>query len=338
MLTQIDRLQLAVPDRNAAAAGWMALLGAQPVGEQRIACLAARSSRYRLGRGWIELLEPDGAGPVADAVARRGGHLFAAGAATDAFDALVAHLRRQGVEPVLEGGRAYLDPASTGGGGLRVVLSPDEALDPVGDVAFLYEVTLLVRDVPAVVDRFASLFGLAPRAFVPIESKQYGYTGTLTLFDCDRLDRIEVITPNQPGNSMGRFFSRVGEAFYMAFAESGALAAIEERARERGDGFTVVPPTGRREGAAADTIFVHPPALGGTHAGALAADAGLAVVWPSRARRGRAVSPTLDGRGLLQGRTGIAFPVALTADRLTDSTRHLPVPLLLDRTHPARCR
>jgi hypothetical protein len=262
MLTRVDRIQLAVPDRRAAAAGWVALLGAEPAGKQRIDCLGARCSRYRLGRGWIELLEPDGAGPVADAVGQRGGHLFAAGAATDDLDGLVAHLRRQGVEPALEDGQAYLDPAATGGIGLRAVLSSDAELEPVGGVDFLYEVTLLVRDAPAAVDRCASLFDLDPRSFVPIESKQYGYSGSLTLFDRDRLGRFEVITPNDAGNTMGRFFARVGEAFYMAFAESGALAAIEERARARGDGFTVVPPD-RREGRAADTIFLHPAALGG---------------------------------------------------------------------------
>jgi hypothetical protein len=234
MLTRVDRIQLAVPDRRAAAAGWAALLGAEPAGEQRIACVAAQCSRYRLGRGWIDLLEPDGAGPVADAVARRGGHLFAAGAATDDLDALVAHLRSQGVEPALEGGQAHLDPAATGGIGLRVVLSPEAAQGRVGDVDFLYEVTLLVHDAPAAVDRCASLFGLDASAFVPIESKQYGYAGTLTLFDRERLGRFEVITPNDPGNTMGRFFARVGEAFY-----------------DRGDG------------RGADTVFLHPPALGG---------------------------------------------------------------------------
>jgi hypothetical protein len=61
---------------------------------------------------------------------------------------------------------------------------------------------------------------------------------------------------------MGRFFARAGAAFYMAFAESGALAAIEARARERGDGITLVPPE-RPAGRAADTAFLHPPALGG---------------------------------------------------------------------------
>jgi hypothetical protein len=261
VLTRVDRIQLAVPDRCAAAAGWVELLGAEHAGDERIACLGARCSRYRLGRGWIELLEPDGAGPVADAVTRRGGHLFAAGAATADLDALVAQLRSRGADPVLEGGQAHLDPVASGIG-LRAVLSSDAALEPVGDVDFLYEVTLLVRDAAAAVDRCASLFGLDPPAFVPIESEHYGYAGTLTLFDRERLDRFEVITPNDPGNTMGRFFARAGESFYMAFAESAALAKVEEQARERGDGFTVVPPD-RGAGRPADTLFLHPPALGG---------------------------------------------------------------------------
>jgi hypothetical protein len=262
MLTRIDRIQMAVPDRRAAAAGWLALLRAEPAGEGRVACLGARRSRYRLGRGWVELLEPDGAGPVADALAQRGPHLFAAGAATRDLEALVAHLRTQGLEPALEDGQAHLDPRASGNSGLRVVLSPDETLPAVGDVDFLYEVTLLVDDAPSASEAVASLFGLDSGAFVPIESKQYGYAGTLTLFDRERLDRFEVITPNDPVSTMGRFFARAGESFYMAFAESGALPAIAERARQRGDGFTLVPPD-RPAGRAPDTVFLHPPSLGG---------------------------------------------------------------------------
>ena len=262
MLNLNDRVQLAVPDRKAAAVGWVDLLGAEPDGEDRVACLAAQRSRYRLGDGFVELLEPDGAGPVQQAVARRGGHLFAAGAATQDLAALVAHLRGLGVEPAVESGQAHVDPAAAGIG-LRIVASSDEHLEPVGDVDFLYEVTLLSADAPAAVDRCAELFALDPRAFVPIESKHYGYAGTLTLFDTDRLGRFEVITPNEPSKTMGRFFARAGESFYMAFAESPALAKIEERAREQGLGFTAEPPAERRKGPAIDTVFVHPPVLGG---------------------------------------------------------------------------
>jgi hypothetical protein len=61
---------------------------------------------------------------------------------------------------------------------------------------------------------------------------------------------------------MGRFFARFGEAFYMAFAESHSLAAIEDRAREFGAGFTLAPPKQHRPGGA-DTVFLHANALGG---------------------------------------------------------------------------
>ncbi len=277
MLTRIDRIQLAVPDLSSAAEGWVALLGAEPAGEDRCAALGARRTRLRLGSGWIELLEPDGAGPVADAVAKRGGHLFAAGAATSDLDALVSQLRDQGAAPVLEHDQVFLAPAGLQGQraaglqgqraagleGLRMVFSPEQALEPVGDAAFLYEVTLLVRDAVAAADQIATLLRLDADAFVPIESKHYGYKGTLTLFDRDRLDRLEVITPNQPDNTMGRFFARAGESFYMAFAESENLEAIAERARDRRAGHTPVPATSKSEDRELNTLFLHPSALGG---------------------------------------------------------------------------
>jgi hypothetical protein len=195
-------------------------------------------------------------------VAKRGAHLYAAGAATEDVDALVAHLRSRGIETPVEGGQAFADPAAAGEVGLRVVLSRDEDLEAVGDVDFFYETTLLVADAAAAAKRCAATFALDAGAFVPIESRQYGYAGILTLFDRDRLDRFEVITPNDPAKTMGRFFARFGESFYMAFAESHALAAIESRAREIGAGVTPVPPSEGRPGGA-DTVFLHPPALGG---------------------------------------------------------------------------
>jgi hypothetical protein len=195
-------------------------------------------------------------------VAKRGAHLYAAGVATDDVEALVSHLRSLGVEPAEEGGQAFVDPGSAGEVGFRAVLSRDEDLDAVGDIDFFYETTLLVDDAKDASRRCARLFALDADAFVPIDSKRYGYDGLLTLFDRDRLGRFEVITPRAPGKTMGRFFSRFGEAFYMAFAESSALGAIEARAREAGAGHTPDPPSEEREGDA-DTVFLHPSALGG---------------------------------------------------------------------------
>jgi hypothetical protein len=262
LLNRIDRLQMAVPARGGVAKRWSELLGAEPAGEDRVTSLGALRTRLRLGNGFVELLEPDGAGRIGDAVAKRGAHLYAAGAATDDVSALVAHLRSQGIDAAEEGGQAFIDPTAAGDVGFRVVVSPDESLEPVGDIDFFYETTLLVGDARVAAERCASLFGLDPDVFVPIDSKHYGYAGTLTLFDRDRLGRFEVITPNDPGKTMGRFFSRIGESFYMAFAESHALGAIEARARELGAGHTPEPPPEGRLGDA-DTVFIHPSALGG---------------------------------------------------------------------------
>jgi hypothetical protein len=176
---------------------------------------------------------------------------------------VAARLGEKGIDAPLEGGQLHLGPAETGGTGLRLVVSPDAPLAPVGAIDKLYEVTNLAGDAAAATAHFADLFGLASECFVPIESSHYGYDGTLTLFDRDRLDRLEIITPGIPENTMGRFFARQGDSLYMAFAESGKLALIEERARERRAGFTPVPGPEQRGNAPLQTVFLHPSALGG---------------------------------------------------------------------------
>src|SRR5690606_40214953 len=79
VLNRVDRVQLAVPDAEEAARGWISLLGAEKAGEDRIAGLGARRLKLRLGNGWVELLTPDGAGQIADAVSARGAQLYAGG-------------------------------------------------------------------------------------------------------------------------------------------------------------------------------------------------------------------------------------------------------------------
>lgn len=284
MLTRVDRLQMAVPDRNAAADGWVRILGAEHAEDDRVECLGALRSRHRLGTGFVEFLEPDGAGPVADALAARGGtgHLYAGGMATPDVDALADHLRRQGVEPARERGQVFLDTAHTGRHGLRLVVSPDDPHAPVGRIDTLYEVTNLVRDYETAVKTYVALLGLDDKAFQPISSDEYGYEGTLTLLDDERLDRFEVITPTDPDKTMGRFFARFGECLYMCFAETGDPAAVEERALELGAPHTRVPPAGRRPGPP-DTVFLHPPAIGGMMLGLSRRT--VAWVWSGHAER-----------------------------------------------------
>ncbi|MAU59494.1 hypothetical protein [Parvibaculum sp.] len=263
MLSRIDRVQLAVPDATMAAEGWIALLGAERAGEDRVAGLAARRTRLRAGTGWVELLSPDGAGPVADAVASRGAHLYAAGAATPDLASLRKYLEQRGVDPLSEGGQLHLDMGDTGIEGLRVVVSEDEALPAVGDIDFFYEVTLLSDSTKDVTRALNALFGLDDSNYTEIVSDVFGYRGTLTLFERDQLHRLEVIEPTTPGTTMDRYFRKFGQSLYMAFAETSRINLIAERAAASGAGHTIDRPETRASHLPCDQLWLHPKALGG---------------------------------------------------------------------------
>jgi hypothetical protein len=274
MLTRVDRVQVAVADLEEAARGWVEVLGAEPAGDDPVAALAARRARLRLGNGWVELLAPDGAGPVADSLAERGRpHLFGGGVATPDVAALRDRLEGKGVAVAVEGGQLFLSPEVLGGHGLRLVVSEAADLPPVGLVDQFYEVTNLVHDHAGAMAHYADLFGLDTGAFSPISSDEYGYEGVLTLFDPDRLDRLEVITPTDEGKTMGRFFAKAGESLYMCFAETGALPEIEERAKAAAAPHTSAP----------GTLFLHPDALGGMMLGL--SHRSVAWVWSGRPDR-----------------------------------------------------
>ncbi|MEK7387580.1 MAG: hypothetical protein AABZ83_14165, partial [candidate division NC10 bacterium] len=64
MLERVDRVQLAVRDRHAAAKAFADLLGARPARESESLHLGARRTVLALGESEIELCEPAGAGMV----------------------------------------------------------------------------------------------------------------------------------------------------------------------------------------------------------------------------------------------------------------------------------
>jgi hypothetical protein len=263
MLEGMSRVVLAAADAAAAAAGWERLLGAEPAGTSRRTALGARAHHWRLGDGWLDVLVPEGPGIVADALDARGPHLFAGGFSTADLGAFNRHLAGLGVAALWDGERIVLGEAASGVRGLRVIVEPHDPQPPVGLIDTFYEVTDLVADAPGETARAARVLGLDPGSFQPIVSDVYGYRGTLTLFHDDRLDRLEMITPDLPGTTMHRFFERWGGGLYMCFAETGELAEIERRAREAGAAFTASPPEGERDALGAHTVFLHPKALGG---------------------------------------------------------------------------
>ncbi len=263
MLTRVDRVQVVVTERSRAAAAFSRLLDAEVTREDTVRTLAARRTVLRLGSSELELLEPDGAGLVADFLAQTNGGLFAAGFATPELPKLRAHLQKCGATFAEEGDQLLLSPDTSRMPGLRAVLSAERTRPRVGLLQHLYEVTLLVNDFAGVVQSAAATFALQPSHFVPIRSPEYGYDGTLTLFHPDRLDRIEIITPNEPAKTMGRFFARRGPSLYMCFAEAHDLVPIRTRLLDHAPHDW----TGPRDGAVPDSLFLHPKALAGVMMG-----------------------------------------------------------------------
>jgi len=259
MITGIDRIQLTAVDRKASIEAWRRLVGAEVVRQDRAVSLAAARTVLRVGTSEVELLEPRGIGLAAQQAARSRSALFAVGLAVEELDAARARLEALAVHHVVDGGQVRVNGDWLGVAGLRVVLSQHEPRPPAGLLGHLYEVTHLTPGVARAAARLAEVFDLDPAAFRPIRSAEYGYQGVLALFDPDRLDRIETVTPLDRHKTMGRFFHRQGPSLYMAYAEARDTSALRERLLEHAPRDW----SGPRDGPAPDNLFVHPKALGG---------------------------------------------------------------------------
>jgi len=261
VLTDIDRVLLAAPDAAAAAQCWKERVGAVEVSHDRLTSLGAKRVTMRAGTSDIEILEPDGVGVVADELRRRGrAHLFAAGASSPDAAAVAAAAKGEGASCSAADGRHYVT-LTVEGAPIRFVISSESRREPAGLLDFLYEVTVLAANQAAAVDQIARSFALDRSSFTNITSETFGYTGVLTLFEAGRLHRFEVITPTDMDKTMGRYYRREGACFYMAFAESARMSAIESAAG--GKAITIDRPAGRRAELTSDQLWLHPPALGG---------------------------------------------------------------------------
>jgi catechol 2,3-dioxygenase-like lactoylglutathione lyase family enzyme len=259
MLERVDRVQLAVRNRTEAAATFAAILDARIVGEDAVRALAARRTTLQAGESEFELLEPTGDGPVARHLERWGEGIFAAGFSTADVPALARRLRQHGIRFQEEGGQLYIPPEETRG--MRAVISPTVRRSPTGLITWLYEVTHIVEDHQEAARFYAGIFGLDPARFAPIHSQEFGYTGTLTLFNPPaRLDRIELTQITDPSSAMGRFFAKRGPSIYMCFAEAPDADPIRRRLEARGARYA-------NQGADGQGIFIHPSALHGMFLG-----------------------------------------------------------------------
>lgn len=281
MLKRVDRVQIAVADAAGAERVVAEVFGGELVRRDTAAPLGAKRITMQAGTSLIEILEPDGAGAVQEFMSKWGGGLFAAGFSVEDTDAAARHLTQSGVKFEQSAGQLYLDPAATFG--MRTVISQHHERAPVGAIKWLYEVTNVVGDWKAASERYARIFGLDASKFSPIESKQFGYAGTLTLFDPPaRLDRIEIAQITDPALAMGRFHQRRGDSLYMFFVETDDVGALEQRLQARGARFAAA----RRDEAGLAELFIHPTAFLGVLIGVSRTE--QAWMWsgdPERARR-----------------------------------------------------
>jgi catechol 2,3-dioxygenase-like lactoylglutathione lyase family enzyme len=284
MLKRVDRILIAVPDRTAADRTVAEVFGAELVRRDAAPPIRAKRSTMQAGTSLIELLEPDGAGPVQDFVSKWQSGLFGVGFSVDDTEAAAHQLKKSDVRFEQANGQLYLDPAATFG--MRTVISTHHERAQVGAIKWAYEVTNVVADWKSASDRYARIFGLDASKFSPIESKDFGYTGTLTLFDPpERLDRIEIAQITDPNLAMGRFHNRRGDSLYMFFVETDDVGAIENRLTARGSKFAAH----RRDEAGLAELFIHPSAFLGVLIGVSRTE--HAWTWsgnPDRARRAAA--------------------------------------------------
>jgi catechol 2,3-dioxygenase-like lactoylglutathione lyase family enzyme len=255
MLQRVDRMQLAVRDREEAARTFATVLGARKDREDHLRIYNAARTVVQAGQSEFELLEPAGDGLVAERLERWGEGAFAGGFSTGDVAALAARLQSDGIQFTEEGGQLFIGPDQTHG--MRTVISAGRAVDAPSLITHVYEVTNIVADHKDASDFYARIFGLDASRFCPIKSERFGYVGTLTLFNPPaQLDRIEITQTTEPGLAMGRFFARRGESIYMCFAETEEIRPIAEGLKERGARYTA-------DEDYVGSMFIHPTSLCG---------------------------------------------------------------------------
>jgi catechol 2,3-dioxygenase-like lactoylglutathione lyase family enzyme len=256
MLERTDRLALAVPEADAAAATFRGLFECEVVGDEADAAAVARRVTLAFGRDRVELFEPSGPGPVADflTAGRRG--VFAGGFALHDPAKLAARLARDGVTVhAQDGDRFVVFPADLMGTG--VILMPSEERARVGLADKIWQITYAVADLEEAISFYGERLGIAEMFTSRYRHAGFGYEGAIAWFDAHergRLDSLEYLEPTDPGKAVARFVQRQGAGIYMASIEVDDVDALRARVDAGGPGW---------DGAAGFGGFIHPRRLHG---------------------------------------------------------------------------
>src|SRR5262245_4117398 len=102
----------------------------------------------------------------------------------------------------------------------------------LGDVI---ELSVVVRDLDAAVDRFTKLFGL--KVHHRSESKEFGFKNAILPTG---IGHIELMQPTDPDKAVGKFLARHGEGVYLVGFESKDIPGAVARLKK--DGITAKSP------------------------------------------------------------------------------------------------
>jgi hypothetical protein len=233
MLTDLDRIIVAVPYRRPVVDAIRRVLGAEVVSHDHLPPWSAKRTTLRVGISEIEVLEPKGVGALADFVGRRGPGLFAVGFASEALEEFRAHLETQGAFFEEYQGQFFL--TSDQGldlPGLNLVITQAKEREPAGLLRRLCGATLLHRAVePA--GALVRLFSSHSSPLSKVSQTTPGLTGTVIYLGEGLTSHLAILAPWGNATPIARYFYRHGPGLYLSSARSEKLAVIRERLGSR---------------------------------------------------------------------------------------------------------
>jgi methylmalonyl-CoA/ethylmalonyl-CoA epimerase len=117
----------------------------------------------------------------------------------------------------------------------------------LGDVV---ELSVVVRDLEAAIERFTRLFGL--KVHRQGESKEFGFRNAILPTG---IGHIELLAPTDPTKPVGRFLAKHGEGVYLIGFEVKDIAGAVDHLRAQGVQIDHRQPSARRD---QEIAWVHP--------------------------------------------------------------------------------
>jgi methylmalonyl-CoA epimerase len=249
MLKGIRQIAMMVNDLEAALDQYQRVLDMRPCHREELTDYGLRNAVLPAGQGtFVELLlptTPNSAG--ARFLQRRGEGMYLLIFETDQYEALLAHLKNQGVRITQESQHprnrsAFLHPSAVNGVFIELVETPqgDNPWPAAGETwqrqplqpltKRIRQVAILVQNLDAAVEQWQRLFGLQETnrfhiSFAGMDAAILPLHGGETC--------IELAQPTEPNRAAARFLDRYGEGLYLLIYEVDDLERVTAHLTEK---------------------------------------------------------------------------------------------------------